>query len=183
MIEKPTFITGNPSKAEQLGWHLGVELNHIASDTPEIQSLSLEEIVVNKTKAAFEIVEGPVLVEDTSLVFHALGLLPGPLIKWFLKELDNKGLCHLLDNYDDRSATASVLFGYYDGKELKTFSGEAEGSIAYEPRGKRGFGWDSVFIPKGHKKTWGEMSKDEQSETSMRRIALKKLESYFHCSD
>jgi non-canonical purine NTP pyrophosphatase (RdgB/HAM1 family) len=178
MSNRPTFITSNPSKAEQLGWHLGIELDHMAAEVPEIQSLSLAEIVEHKAKAAYEIAKGPVLVEDTSLVFHALGKLPGPLIKWFLTELDNYGLCQLLNGYPDRSATASVLFGYYDGRELHTFEGRAKGSIANHPVGERGFGWDPIFIPIGHNKTWGEMTKEEQSNSSMRRIALAKLEDY-----
>ena len=176
MIERPTFITSNPSKAEQLSWHLGIELKHAAAEVPEVQSLSLAEVVEHKARAAYEVAKGPVLVEDTSLVFNALGKLPGPLVKWFLQELDNDGLCHLLDNYTDRSATASVLFGYYDGNKLSIFDGQAEGTIATQPVGGRGFGWDPIFIPSGYDKTWGEMTKDEQSDTSMRRIALRKLE-------
>lgn len=178
MSERPTFITGNPSKAEQLSWHLGIEVEHQAANVPEIQSLDLAEVVDHKARAAFEIVSGPVLVEDTSITFNALGKLPGPLVKWFLHELDNDGLCHLLDNYDDRSATASVLFGYFDGTTLVSFSGEARGTIARAPRGSRGFGWDPIFIPEGSSKTWGEMTKEEQTETSMRRIALQKLEEH-----
>jgi len=50
------------------------------------------------------------------------------------------------------------------------------GSIADTPLGSRGFGWDPIFIPSGYSKTWGEMTIEEQSSTSMRRIALKKLE-------
>ena len=180
MIKNPTFITSNFFKSKQLSWHLGIELDHVAFDAPEIQSLSLAEVVEYKAKSAFKVVDGPVLVEDTSLVFHAIGQLPGPLIKWFFKELGNQGLCRLLDNYNDRSATATVLFGYYDGQKLVTFSGESTGSIAKSPKGKEGFGWDPIFIPKGHDKTWGEMSKKEQAETSIRRIALKKLEKYLH---
>jgi len=105
-----------------------------------------------------------------------LGKLPGPLIKWFLQELDVTGLCDLLKDDADRSAVANVTFGYYDGKELQIFEGEIKGSIAVIPRGKRGFGWDPIFIPEGYEKTWGEMSREEQDETSMRRIALQKLE-------
>lgn len=178
MSKLPTFITSNPSKAEQLGWHLGIELKHVAAEVPEVQSLSLAEVVEHKAKAAYEIVEGPVLVEDTSLTFHALGKLPGPLIKWFLQELNTDGLCQLLDGYSDRSTTARVLFGYYDGSNLSTFTGQAEGTIALQPRGEQGFGWDSIFIPQGYDKTWGEMTKEEQIATSMRRSALTKLESY-----
>lgn len=178
MKDVPIFITGNAAKAEQLSWHLGVTLDHQAADVPEIQSLDLEEVVEYKAKAAYETVKRPVLVEDTSLVFHALGRLPGPLIKWFLNELGNEGLCRLLDNYEDRSATATALFGYYDGENLLTFEGQVEGKIAEKPVGEHGFGWDPIFIPKGYDKTWGEMTKEEQSDSSMRRIALKKLESY-----
>jgi XTP/dITP diphosphohydrolase len=175
-----TFITGNPAKAEQVGWHLDTPVKHRAIDLPEIQSLELKEIIEHKAREAFQAVQSPVLVDDTALVFHALGRLPGPLIKWFLHELDNDGLCSLLDAYNNRSATAQVLFGYYDGTKLQTFSGKAKGSIAKRPRGERGFGWDPIFIPDGSDKTWGEMTREEQSATSMRRIALKKLERTFN---
>ncbi len=177
-----TFITGNPSKAEQLGRHLDHPVAHRKLDLPEIQSLDLLEIVEYKAKEAYKQAGGLVLVEDTSLTFKALGKLPGPLIKWFLIELDNAGLCKILDSYEDRSALAAVCFGLYDGKELKIFEGEAPGTIATTPRGERGFGWDPVFIPEGYTKTWGEMDTEEQKDTSMRRIALKKLEAYLKAS-
>lgn len=178
MNKQITFITSNPAKAEQLGRHLNFPLLHKKIDLDEIQSLDLEEIIQHKVKEAYKHVESPVLVEDTSLTFHALGKLPGPLAKWFLQELDNDGLCRLLDTYSDRSATAEVLFCLYDGAESMTFHGSIRGSIAKSPRGDRGFGWDPIFIPEGWEKTWGEMTIDEQKETSMRRIALKKLEEY-----
>ena len=171
-----TFITGNAAKAEQLARHLEMPVQHKKIDLVEIQSLDLNEIVAQKVKEAYKIIQAPVLVEDVSLVFAALGRLPGPLIKWFLGELDNNGLCKLLDGTTDRSATAAVLYGLYDGKELKTYSGIAHGSIALEPRGERGFGFDPIFIPTGSSKTWGEMDIEEQTKTSMRRIALQKME-------
>ncbi len=173
-----TFITGNAAKAEQLGRHLDHPVTHRKLELIEIQSLDLREIIEHKTKEAYDQVGGTVLVEDTSLTFTALGRLPGPLVKWFLMELDNTGLCKLLGDNKDRSAIAEVCFGLYDGAELKIFEGRARGTIAPAPRGERGFGWDPIFIPEGHEKTWGEMTPDEQSATSMRRIALKKLEVY-----
>jgi non-canonical purine NTP pyrophosphatase (RdgB/HAM1 family) len=173
-----TFITGNPSKAKQLSLHLNLLVHHRKVDLPEIQSLDLLEIVTHKTRAAYELVKTPVLVEDTSLTFHALGKLPGPLIKWFLTELDNDGLAKILNGYTDRSAKAEVLFGLYDGNIMRTFSGSINGTIADTPRGETGFGWDPIFIPEGYNKTWGEMDAEEQKETSMRRIALKQLESF-----
>jgi len=178
MFKNITFITSNPSKAEQLGLYLDFPILHQKLDLVEIQSIYLREVVEHKAKEAYKYLGKPVLVEDTSLVFNALGKLPGPFIKWFLAELDNNGLCKILNGYEDRSTLAQVYFGLYDGKELHLFQGEMQGTIASNPRGKRGFGWDPIFIPSGYEKTWGEMLQDEQKETSMRRIALKKLEGF-----
>ena len=173
-----TFITSNASKAKELGRHLEYPVEHRALDLLEIQSLDLQEIAKHKAKEAYKQVQCPVLVEDTSLMFRALGNLPGPLIKWFLQELDNEGLCRLLDGAEDRSAQAKVCFCLYDGKDFKIFEGEMNGTVAGLPKGERGFGWDPIFIPEGKTKTWGEMDAEEQKETSMRRVALKKLEEY-----
>src|ERR1035437_724086 len=175
-LKKLTFITGNASKAEQLSRHLDFPIAHRKVDLVEVQSLDLMEVVEHEVKEAYKLMGSPVLIEDTSLIFNALGRLPGPLIKWFLAELDNEGLARLLDGYEDRSAKAEVLFGLYDGKTLKTFSGSITGTVPLEPRGGRGFGWDPIFIPDRYGKTWGEMDAEEQKQVSMRRIALKKLE-------
>lgn len=177
MFDSLTFVTGNKSKAEQLARHLEFQVSQQKLDLAEIQSLDLEEIVRRKAEEAYRIVQSPVLVEDTSLTFHALGKLPGPLIKWFLTELDNDGLCALLKG-KERNATAKVMFALFDEKECHIFSAEKQGTIAETPKGDRGFGWDPIFIPNDYSKTWGEMDDNEQKETSMRRIALKELESF-----
>ncbi|HZR38576.1 MAG TPA: non-canonical purine NTP pyrophosphatase [Ktedonobacteraceae bacterium] len=178
MIDRITFITSNAGKARLLSQYLDFPVIHKPIDLIEIQSLDLSTIVEYKAKEAYQHVLSPVLVEDTSLRFLALGKLPGPLIKWFLTELGADGLCLLLNGYQDRSALAEVQFGFYDGQSFQTFTGSREGSIAPAPRGNNGFGWDSIFIPTGSHKTWAEMTDEESQETSMRRIALKKLEAY-----
>jgi len=173
-----TFITGNPGKVSLLKQYLDFPVVHTSIDLVEVQSLDLATIVEHKAKEAYRQVGGPVLVEDTSLRFYALERLPGPLIKWFLTELGTDGLCRLLDNYADRSAVAEVLFGLYDGRNFQTFSGVVEGAIARVPRGSRGFGWDAIFVPNGFAKTWAEMRDEEAHASSMRMIALRKLEAY-----
>ena len=172
-----TFVTGNPSKAEQLGWHLQMDEApaHAKIDVEEIQSLDLSKVVEYKAKSAYRVLRTPVLVEDISLRFQALGKLPGPLIKWFLLELGNDGLAKLVDAYSSRAALAEVAFAYYDGQEVQQFRGRVEGSVAPKPRGEQGFGWDPIFIPEGSQLTWAEMSKKEQVQTSVRRLALAEL--------
>lgn len=173
-----TFITGNPSKAELVSRYLHFPVTHKSIDLVEIQSLDLATIIEFKAKEAYKHIQAPILVDDTSLRFYALGKLPGPLVKWFLTELGTSGLCRLLDSYTDRSAQAAVMFGFYDGKTLATFSNSQEGTISPAPRGNNGFGWDTIFIPRGFEKTWGEMTIEEQSASSLRKTALEKLASF-----
>lgn len=179
-MKKLTFVTGNLEKAAQLSRHLDFSVEQAKLDVPEIQSLDLEEVAKYKAQKAFEILGAPVLVEDTSLVFHSLGQLPGPLIKWFLESLGNDGMANLLDGYSDKCATAKVYFALCDESGLHFFKSSINGSIAKIPRGKKGFGWDSIFIPEGHDQTWGEMTMTQQDETSMRKKALSELGQYLN---
>lgn len=178
MLESLTFVTGNPGKARLFSQYLEIPVRHQNIDLLEIQSLDGAEIVEYKAREAYRQLHSPVLVEDTSLQFLALGKLPGPLIKWFLMELHTEGLCRLLDSSADRSAQASVHFGLYDGKSFHVFTGTRAGSIAHTPRGSYGFGWDAIFMPSGSNKTWAEMTDEEGRATSMRIPALKQLEAY-----
>jgi len=171
------FITGNLNKVKQTQKYCPIPLEHKKLDLIEIQSLDVKEVVEHKVKEAYKILKKPVLVEDTSLVFHAMGKLPGPLIKWFLEELGNDGLCKLITK--NRSATATVMYGFYDGEKIKFFEGIFEGEIAKTPRGKNGFGWDSIFIHKGQKKTYAEMTEEEFDAYNKRRIALEKMKKEF----
>lgn len=175
-----TYITSNPNKAKQLSWHLGFPVIHQSLDLPEIQSLSIDEVVQQKAKTAYELIGKPVLIEDYSLVCNALGKLPGPLVKWFILEIGTSGICKLLDGYTDRSAVATSASCLYDGATFHIFKGKTAGTIASQPRGKEVFGTDTIFIPQGQEKTWSEMTKDEQLATSIRRKALKQLEKYLH---
>ena len=83
-------------------------------DLPEYQG-SPEEVVTEKCREAARRVAGPVVVEDTSLCFTALGGLPGPYIKWFLKSLGPDGLPRLIADWEDKSAQAVCMFGYSEG--------------------------------------------------------------------
>lgn len=178
MVENLTFITGNEGKARELSQILGISIERQKIDLDEIQSLDFLEIVEHKVKEAYKIVNGPVLVEDSGLTFEALGRLPGPLIKWFVKELPPEKICKLLDAFPDRSATAHCYYAYYDGEELIICDGKVSGKITKAPRGERGFGWDPIFEPEGSEKTFAEMSADEKNADSHRTRALHKLRQF-----
>jgi non-canonical purine NTP pyrophosphatase (RdgB/HAM1 family) len=175
MVDSITFVTGNQAKVAWLQSYINTQVNHQKLDIPEIQSLDLKEVVKHKAEEAFRQLQTPLLVEDTSLRFNAMGKLPGPLIKWFLEELGTEGLCKMLNIYEDRTAVAEVMYGLHTGDEVVLFDATTNGTIANSPRGINGFGWDNVFIPEGSEKTWGEMNMEEQKNTSMRKMAIDKL--------
>lgn len=58
------------------------------------------------------------------------------------------------------------------------FEGIVEGQILQEPRGNGGFGYDPIFLPDGHDRTFAEMSLDEKSKISHRSKALAKMVAY-----
>lgn len=87
MVQEITFITGNQDKADYLARYLGFPVEHLKLDLDEIQSLDLKEIVEHKVQQAYEKIRRPVLVEDVSLEFLALGRLPGPFIRFFLEKM------------------------------------------------------------------------------------------------
>ncbi len=150
-------MTGNQYKADYFAKLAGVQVDHRAVEYHEIQSLDLKLVATEKAKAAYQALNKPVIIEDTALTIRSMGDLPGPLIKWFIEELGFEKLCRLADFDPDRSAVASSMYVCYDGKNLKYFSGELEGSIADHPSGTSGFGWNRTFIPAGQGLTLGEM--------------------------
>lgn len=166
-MKQVTFITGNQSKADYLAKYLGHSIAHQKVDQDELQSLDLRTIVEHKAHQAYAILGSPVLVEDVSLEFSALGRLPGAFIKFFQEELGENGLIELLQN-QDRSATARCVFAYYDGEALEFFEGSIVGTITEKPAGSNGFGWDRIFIPEGYSVTRAELSDEDYEEVYLK---------------
>jgi len=177
------FATGNPHKVEQVAASLDRPVIQTTIDLPEIQAVDVRDVIEEKTRAAFGMVKQPVLVEDTSLAFHAWNGLPGALIKWFLDGVGNEGLCKMLSTYEDRRATAETCIGCFDGRAFIVFTGSVEGQITMHPRGERGFGWDPIFQPSGSEKTFAEMSAEEAAPFNMRKLAALQLKTYLNSPD
>ncbi|CAG2163972.1 unnamed protein product [Oppiella nova] len=180
-----TLVTGNENKLKEivkiLGKALPFELVCKDIDLPEYQG---EEryIISAKCKAAAQLVNGPVIVEDTCLGFKALGGLPGPYIKWFLQELGPNGLHRLLTGWEDKSAVAVCNVAYCEGShklhDIQVFRGEVDGRIV-EPRGPTHFGWDPCFEPLGYTQTYAQMDKELKNTISHRFLAFDSLRQYF----
>ena len=170
------FVTSNPNKAREAAEILGVELHSVDLDLPELQALDVAQVAANKAATAREALgfpDSPILVEDSGLVIEAWNGLPGALTKWFLQCIGNEGFLKMLSAYKDRSARAvcAVAIAAADGS-VRAFVGEVEGSIAYQPRGSEGFGWDPIFVPSGHAETYAELGARKHAD-SHRARALK----------
>lgn len=161
----PVFITGNQHKVDYLSRQLGITLAHEKIDLDEIQESDPERLVAHKLWQAYDTIKKPVLVEDVSLGYDALGGLPGPYIKWFIDIAGGEACCRLLDGFDDRGAEAICTFGYFDGERMEFFQNRAKGTIAEHPRGENGFGWDLIFINDGYTITRAEMDQATNEET------------------
>ena len=149
-MKNVVFVTGNPEKAANFAKHMGMDIAHQPAELDEIQTLNPAELVGHKARQAYEQIGQPVLVEDVTFVFEAWGELPGPFVKFFVTIEDGPAkMCRMLDSFDTRRAAAMCTFGYYDGHELRLFSGELGGEIADQPRGSGGYGFDRVFVPDG----------------------------------
>ncbi len=168
------FITGSKNKLEEIQAIVpGIE--QLEMDLPEIQEIDPHKIIKAKLEAAFAHSGGEFLVEDTSLYMEAMNGLPGPLIKWFLQAIGNEGLVNLGDKLGNNKAVAKTLIGYAKSRDdIHYFEGVVEGSLVTS-RVSSGYGWDLIFLPYGHEKTFAEMSQEEKNTISMRGRAAEKL--------
>ena len=66
----------------------------------------------------------------------------------------------------------------YLDKTIASVSGKIEGTISTYPKGKNGFGYDPIFIPKNKKKTFGEMKPSIKCKIDHRSIAFKKIRKF-----
>ena len=173
ILDDFVFVTSNLGKLREAEAVLGFTIDHRALDLTEIQSLDLAEVVRDKAARAWERLQQPVLVEDTGLELNGIGAFPGPLVRWLLASVGPAGICRIADCFSDSRATARCLVCATDGSAEVFGEGVVQGTIAAEPRGRSGFGWDSAFIPDdGDGRTYGEMTEDEKNLISHRRKAF-----------
>ena len=131
------------------------------------------------------------LSDDSGLEIDVLKKKPGIYsARWGGKKSDfNKAMQRVykeLYNKDKEWRTKKVsarfvcaLVIYWPNRK-KIFSlGKVSGKISKTKKGKNGFGYDPIFIPNGHKKTFAEMSKSYKYKIDHRAKAFKKIKRFF----
>jgi XTP/dITP diphosphohydrolase len=125
------------------------------------------------------------VADDSGIEVDALDGSPGIFSARYAGEHadDKANLNKLLREMNDvphekRGARFVCSIAMADRDEVKTFTGYVEGRIGTEPKGDNGFGYDPVFYPKGHDRTFAEMNDKEKNAMSHRAMALRQLQKY-----
>jgi|LSQX01.2.fsa_nt_gb XTP/dITP diphosphohydrolase len=151
---------------------------------------TFDENALIKAQAVHRVVNDVVMADDSGLCVDVLDGAPGIMSARYggLGKGDDDKNAQLLATLEqlgdvDRAASfhCSLAVMFPDGSR-EIFHGTCCGTIASEPRGTNGFGYDPVFIPKGEERTLAEMSEEEKHALSHRGEAVRAFLSSF-CSD
>ena len=174
------FITGNKGKvheATEKFKSLGFSIIQKDLGYPEIQTETLEEVAkygVNHIQQKG--ITYPFILEDAGVFIDTLHGFPGVYSSYVFFTIGLEGILQLLKDAKNRSAVFRSVFAYAEptGKP-KLFIGECKGTISTEKIGKKGFGYDPIFIPEGFEKTFAEMDTKDKNLISHRGKSLEKL--------
>ena len=122
-----------------------------------------------------------ILADDSGLEVEALQGAPGIYTARYagVHGDDRKNYEKLLKELDGetnrRARFVCALCVIENNGEPRVFEGECRGSIGFAPVGEKGFGYDPVFIPDGHTRTFAQMELSEKKSMSHRGNAIKKM--------
>ena len=125
-----------------------------------------------------------IFVDDSGLEVNSLAGAPGVYSARFAGEgsddaANNRLLLDRLGGSPDRSARfVCVIALAHEGRLVRTFRGEVNGTIVEAPRGPHGFGYDPLFYYAPFGCTFGEADPDEKMKVSHRAQALRAMFSY-----
>ncbi len=175
-MTKLYFVTGNENKLREAREILG-DVEGLKTDLAEIQELDLRKIIEAKLEEALKTGKDNVFAEDVSFGLDCLNGFPGPLIKWMLEAVGRRGIYDVCKKYDNFGVTVKAMIGLSSKGKITFFEGGIKGKVC-PPKGESGFGWDPIFIPEGHTKSFAEMTGNEKNKISHRRKVLEKMKEH-----
>jgi XTP/dITP diphosphohydrolase len=185
--QKLVIASHNPGKVREIADLVApykidvISAGQLNLPEPEETGTTFEANAELKARAAAMESHLPSLADDSGLVVHALDGAPGIYsARWAGPKKDfamaMQKVEHGLDGKSDRRAffVAVLSLAWPDG-HIETFRGEVHGTLVWPPRGKKGFGYDPMFVPDGHTQSFGEMEPAAKHQISHRAIAFRKL--------
>ncbi len=140
---------------------------------PEETETTFEGNARLKAHAAAKASGLPALSDDSGLAVEALGGDPGIYsARWAGPDKD---FARAMRNIEEKLQAAGAVtpeqrrakfvcalcLAWPDGHDA-VFVGEVHGQLVWPPRGEAGFGYDPMFLPDGHDRTFGEMTAEEK---------------------
>ena len=171
------IATHNPGKLREMAALLapyGVEAvsaDELGLAEPEETGATFAANAAIKAEAATAATGLPAFADDSGLCVAALDGAPGIFSARWAKETGSfdAAMSRLESVLAARDAApphrawfVSALALALPGKPTVHMEGRVDGDLVFPPRGTMGFGYDSVFRPDGHARTFGEMSAEEK---------------------
>ena len=185
-MKKILIGTHNKGKFREISYLIPKKYKKISPISLKIKSpkeTGKTFIANSKLKVKFfsKHVNYPVISDDSGLCIKALNNKPGiysaRLAKKhgsFLKAM--KFILNKLEKKKNRKATFVCSLSYKNNNgKIISVEGKLKGNISKKILGKRGFGYDPIFIPFNQKITFGQMSKIKKIKMDHRFLAFKKL--------
>ncbi|MHB9056783.1 MAG: non-canonical purine NTP diphosphatase [Paludibacteraceae bacterium] len=188
-MKKIIFATNNKHKLKEVKEILGekVEIISLADigcteDIPETSD-TLEGNAALKVQYVFDKFHMDCFADDTGLEIEALNGRPGVYSARYAGEPSNsqnniRKILHEMEGMSNRKAQFRTVIAFSEGSIIHYFEGVVKGRIANEPRGNAGFGYDPVFIPENHTKSFAELNPEIKNSISHRARAVKKFTTY-----
>lgn len=176
------FVSTNRHKYEEIKAVLAkykINLQWKRLELWECETLSLEEVAIEKAKQAFAELKKPLIVEDTGIFFEGFTDFPGSKAKRIYERLGFEGLLKLVSK-KSRRAYFKTIICFTDGKQYKLFSGTLKGKIANKVycENKDVMPYEKIFVPSGFNKPLCMLSRRKKNEISHRAKAAEKLGSW-----
>jgi XTP/dITP diphosphohydrolase len=158
--------------------------------SPKEDGLTFAENSIIKSKHFSKKTKLICLADDSGLEIDILDKSPGIYsARWGGKKGDFKKAINRVyrelskkdNNWKYKKITARFICAlsiFYLDKKIASVLGKVEGYISAKPKGKNGFGYDPIFIPKNKKKTFGEMSSLQKYKIDHRFAAFKKIKKF-----
>ena len=158
--------------------------------SPKEDGVTFEENSIIKSKYFSKKTKLVCLADDSGLEIDLLNKAPGIYsARWGGKNGDFKkainrvyrNLFKVDKNWQSKKVKARFICAlsiYNLDKKIASVQGKVEGFISKEPKGKNGFGYDPIFIPRNKIKTFGEIKSSEKYKIDHRFDAFKKIKKF-----
>ena len=185
-MKKILIGTHNKGKFKEISYLLSKKIKKISPVSLKIKSpkeTGKTFIANSKLKANYfsKFVNFSVISDDSGLCIKSLNNKPGVYSARLAKKKGGftnamKYLLKKLEKKNNRSATFICCLSLKSpNQKIINVVGQIKGTISKEILGKKGFGYDPIFIPKNKRKTFGEIPKFKKMKMDHRFIAFRKL--------